>query len=247
MAAPPRTRRHGWWRKGLLVGVVLWAATIGVTVLTVNVNLIATLILLGSFLIPICVVLFAAERFSNGQSASPPVRHNGGRDLLPQRGARRSGGVTAGDPSGRLTLATSPWAYVATGFIEEFVKGVVLVVVGWRFLPKTVAQGALLGAVVGAGFAAFESAGYAFNAAITAQGIDLVSLVQTEVLRAALSPIGHVLWTAILGAALFGASRDGRHYRFTVRLVLVSGLGVLMLVLLLRRARRRGKQPPISP
>jgi hypothetical protein len=87
--------------------------------------------------------------------------------------------------------------------------------VGWRVRPKTARQGALLGATVGAGFAAFESAGYAFNAAITARGIDLVSLLQTEVIRAILSPVGHVLWTAILGAVLFGASHGRPRFRWT--------------------------------
>ncbi|MCT9623463.1 PrsW family intramembrane metalloprotease, partial [Curtobacterium sp. C2H10] len=78
--------------------------------------------------------------------------------------------------------------------VEEFVKGVLVLFVRWRVRPKTAGQGALLGATLGAGFAAFESAGYAFNAAITARGIDLVSVLQTEVVRAVLSPVGHVLW-----------------------------------------------------
>jgi hypothetical protein len=108
------------------------------------------------------------------------------------------------------------------------VKGVLLVIIGWRVVPKTATQGALLGATVGAGFAAFESAGYAFNAAITAQGIDLASLLQTEVLRAILAPVGHVLWTAVLGAVLFGAARGRDRFRFSPW-VLLTYLGVAVL------------------
>jgi RsiW-degrading membrane proteinase PrsW (M82 family) len=95
------------------------------------------------------------------------------------------------------------------------VKGVLLFLMGRRLVPKTAGQGALLGAVVGAGFAAFESAGYAFNAVLAPRGLSLVSLLQTEALRAVLTPLGHVLWTGVLGAAIFAASRDGRRYRYT--------------------------------
>ncbi len=59
-----------------------------------------------------------------------------------------------------------------------------------------------LGAAVGFGFAAFESAGYAFNALFTASGLSLPNLVETEVLRGVLAPLGHGLWTAIRRATL---------------------------------------------
>jgi RsiW-degrading membrane proteinase PrsW (M82 family) len=42
-------------------------------------------------------------------------------------------------------------------------------------VSKSAKQGALLGATIGAGFATFESAGYAFNDAITSHGIGTVS------------------------------------------------------------------------
>ena len=95
--------------------------------------------------------------------------------------------------------------------------------------------------MVGAGFAAFESAGYAFNAALGTRGIDLVSLLQTEGVRALLTPLGHVLWTALLGAALFGASRDGRRYRLSWAVV-----GGLVLRAVVRRHRRRDREVSAS-
>jgi hypothetical protein len=95
-------------------------------------------------------------------------------------------------------------------------------------MPKTGKQGALLGATIGAGFAAFESAGYAFNAAITTQGINLASLLQTEVVRAVLAPVGHVLWTAILGAAIFEAANRIGRLRLTFA-VIVAFVGVALL------------------
>jgi RsiW-degrading membrane proteinase PrsW (M82 family) len=217
-AAPHPHHHHGWWWKTLLTGLALWILTIVVTVATGNTNLIPTLILLGSFLVPFCVVLFAIERVTGSISSLQLVL------------AFFVGGIfgVLGASLLEVNLHQSYWLYLLVGLIEEFVKGVLLVVIGWRVVPKTATQGALLGATVGAGFAAFESAGYAFNAAITARGIDLVSLLQTEVLRAILAPVGHVLWTAVLGAVLFGAARGRDRFRFSLWVVLTyAGVAVL--------------------
>lgn len=217
--APPHPHHHhGWWWKTLLTGLALWILTIVVTAVTRNTNLIPTLILLGSFLVPFCVVLFAIERVTGNVSSLQLVL------------AFFVGGIfgVLGASLLEVNLHQSYWLYLLVGLIEELVKGVLLIIIGWRVVPKTATQGALLGATVGAGFAAFESAGYAFNAAITAQGIDLVSLLQTEVLRAILAPVGHVLWTAVLGAVLFGAARGRDRFRFSFWIVLTyAGVAVL--------------------
>ncbi|SDQ05817.1 Membrane proteinase PrsW, cleaves anti-sigma factor RsiW, M82 family [Curtobacterium sp. UNCCL20] len=203
-AAHPH-HRHGWWWKTLLVGFVLWVVTIIVTISTLNTNLVPTIILLGSFLVPFTVVLFVIERVTGSVSTMQLIVAFFVGGILGVLGASLL----------EADLQSGAAVYVVVGFVEEFVKGVLLVVVGWRVRPKTATQGALLGATVGAGFAAFESAGYAFNAAITSRGIDLPSLLQTEVVRAILSPVGHVLWTAILGAVLFGASHGRARFRWS--------------------------------
>lgn len=210
--------RHGWWWKTLLGGFALWVVTIAVTAFTGNVNLVPTLILLGSFLVPFCVILFVIERVSGSVSTLQVVF------------AFFIGGICGvlGASLLEANLNQSAGMYVAVGFIEEFVKGAVLVVIARRVMPKTPKQGALLGATVGAGFAAFESAGYAFNAAITTQGINLASLLQTEVVRAILAPVGHVLWTAILGAVLFAATNEAGRFRLRGT-ILVTFAGVAML------------------
>ena len=76
-----------------------------------------------------------------------------------------------------------------------------------------VQDGVVLGAAVGFGFAALESAGYAFNALFTSDGLSLLNLVETEVLRGILAPVGHGLWTAIVGGVLFGAAAGGGRLR----------------------------------
>ena len=211
--------RHGWWWKTLIAGLVLWIITIVVTALTKNTNLIPTLILLGSFLVPFCVVLFVVERIRGNVSVLQLVL------------AFFIGGICGVLAASLLESGLnqkSVFLYLLVGVIEELVKAVILVVVGWRVVPKTAMQGALLGATVGAGFAAFESAGYAFNSVITAQGLDLVSLLQTEVLRAILAPIGHVLWTAIIGAVIFGASRTHEKYRWSWWIVVAYAGSVVL-------------------
>jgi hypothetical protein len=92
---------------------------------------------------------------------------------------------------------------------------------------KSVRDGMILGASVGFGFAAFESAGYAFTAMFTTEGLSLIQLVETELLRGLLAPLGHGLWTAIFGGVLFAAS-DRRHFAITGKLVLAV-LGVSLL------------------
>jgi RsiW-degrading membrane proteinase PrsW (M82 family) len=210
--------RHGWWWKTLLAGFGLWILTILVTAVTSNVNLIPTLILLGSFLVPFCVVLFVIERVTGTVSTMQAVM------------LFFVGGVCGvlGASLLEANLHPSIGIYVGVGLIEEFVKAVILVVATRRTMPKTRAQGALLGATVGAGFAAFESAGYAFNSAISAQGVALLPLLQTEVVRAILTPVGHVVWTAILGAVIFGTAKGGSKFRLSVAVVVVY-VGVSLL------------------
>jgi RsiW-degrading membrane proteinase PrsW (M82 family) len=78
-------------------------------------------------------------------------------------------------------------------------------------------EGIILGAVVGPGFAAPENAGYAFNALFTVEGLSLRGLVETEVLRGVLTPVGHGVWTAILGGVLFRRPRPGAGSMSTAR------------------------------
>ena|SRR5690349_8623531 len=61
----PRQRR--WWVRIFLVGLVLWLCTAVVTFLTGNPNLIPTLVLLGSFLVPVTFVAWTFERRETGE------------------------------------------------------------------------------------------------------------------------------------------------------------------------------------
>ncbi|WSV38896.1 PrsW family intramembrane metalloprotease [Streptomyces sp. NBC_01077] len=93
---------------------------------------------------------------------------------------------------------------------------------------RGVRAGLVPGGTVGFGFAAFESPGYAFNAAVTMDGIDLRSLLETETLRGVLAPFGHGLWTAIAGAVLLAFRRPDGRFRFAGP-VIGTYLGVAVL------------------
>lgn len=113
----------------------------------------------------------------------------------------------------------------AAGPIEESAKLLVLILVlkmGGLKRKDFILNGLLCGAAVGAGFAAFESAGYAlewflndFSFALT----ELYKFNHTEIdptvtmkkviyIRGALAPFGHVIWTAMCAAALWRVKKN---------------------------------------
>ena len=65
-------------------------------------------------------------------------------------------------------------------------------------------------ALVGAGFAAFESAGYALQFLLEEGADGMMSVIG---LRGILAPFGHVVWTAITAGALWRV-RQGRPFDF---------------------------------
>src|SRR5260221_11612615 len=104
-------------------------------------------------------------------------------------------------------------------------------VFAWASLAFTRRDGMVLGAAVGFGFAALESSGYALASLFVVQGqhlyLSFSSVIVTELIRGVLAPFGHGLWSAILGGAIFHATRGGR-LRMTWG-VLVAFLGVSLL------------------
>jgi protease PrsW len=191
------------WLRIFLGGLVLWVATVVVTFATQNARLVPIIILLGSFLIPVTFVSYAFGR-THGVLTGQRLYH-----------AFVTGGVLgvlgASVLEAALLQQPSPLSYLGVGLIEEAVKLAAVWLLARRLPRCTVRDGIVLGAAVGFGFAALESAGYAFNSLFTTSGSPLVNLVETEVLRGVLAPVGHGLWTAILGGALFAvAARRGR-------------------------------------
>lgn len=113
----------------------------------------------------------------------------------------------------------------SAGPMEESAKVLAMVVVARAAKYKYKLNGLLVGASVGVGFAAFESMGYALTnftngtiggmIAASAQTNDLSVardagvfqgadvMIDVIVLRGILSPLGHIVWSAIAGCALW--------------------------------------------
>jgi RsiW-degrading membrane proteinase PrsW (M82 family) len=200
------------WLRVFVVGLLLWVASVVVTFATSNTNLVPTVILLGSFLVPVTFVVYAFERHADqvvtAQRIFTAFVYGGVLGVL---GASVLEAAFLTQPSGL--------AYVGVGLIEEAVKLAALWLLARRLPRYTMRDGIVLGATVGFGFAALESSGYAFNALFTMDGLSLQNLVETEILRGLLTPVGHGLWTAILGGVLFRTAAQGGRLRLSGALV----------------------------
>jgi RsiW-degrading membrane proteinase PrsW (M82 family) len=115
----------------------------------------------------------------------------------------------------------------AAGLVEEVGKLIAVVLMMRKGDKLYILNGCLFGAAVGAGFAAFESAGYAFNAFLSAlpdktqAGILFAAggMVKSITLRGILAPFGHVAWTGITAGLLWRA----RPHRTSMVDALVDG------------------------
>jgi RsiW-degrading membrane proteinase PrsW (M82 family) len=133
-----------------LVGLLLWVATVVTTFWTANANLVPTVILLGSFLVPATFVVYVLERHADqvltGQRIFTAFLYGGVLGVL---GASILEAEFLKEPS----IAT----YIGVGLIEEAAKLAALWAIAWRLPRYTMRDGILLGGVVGLGFAALEN------------------------------------------------------------------------------------------
>jgi RsiW-degrading membrane proteinase PrsW (M82 family) len=122
----------------------------------------------------------------------------------------------------KLTDLDSRLDSLGVAIIEETGKAATLLLVVRNLRYRWTLNGLLFGAIVGTGFAVFESAGYAYNIGLSNAGT--AGMLHNIILRGGLSVFGgHILWTAIVGAALwrvrgdrpfnFGMVKDARFLR----------------------------------
>ncbi|MGW2698710.1 PrsW family intramembrane metalloprotease [Streptomyces sp. NPDC001340] len=218
---PPYPRiGAGLWKRCLGGGLTLWALTALVTYATQSTALLPTLILLGGFLVPVVFVLWAYERHARDLGVSA---------ILGCFLAGGTLGVLGASLMQSYLLHPSLGMFTGVGLIEEAAKLGALVF-ALRRQPgiRGMRAGLVLGAAVGFGFAALESCGYAFGAAVSADGVGLRALLETEILRGVLAPFGHGLWTAIAGGVLLAHRRPNGHFRLAAPVV-GAWLGVCML------------------
>ena len=115
---------------------------------------------------------------------------------------------------------------ILVGLIEESAKLVVPIIL-LVFLRRPDPQaGVIIGVASGMGFATLETMGYGFSALLS-EG-SLAAMDETLLLRALLSPAGHVAWTGLTVAALWGIPKAVRPGR-AVGLALASFVAAVLL------------------
>lgn len=214
--SPPR-RGRGWLR-ALLIGLGLFVASTMVMVLTGNLNLYPTVILIGNFLVPVVFVAFLYDHQQLSALSPDTVATSfclGG--ILGVLGASILESLLLPTPSNPVKGLSLGGAF-GVGLIEEGCKIAVVAFLARGMRHTSQMDGLLLGGAVGMGFAAFESTGYAFLALLLSHGYIGASVIET-IIRGLLAPFGHGVWTGILGAVLFQQSRPHR-FRITVPLIL---------------------------
>lgn len=223
LAARPGTRplpKRSWL--GLLTaGLAVWLLAVAITSVTRDTILAPTVILIGSFLVPVTMVGFALSRRHEHRLTAEALALGffvGG-----------TLGVLLSALTETYLLPSAQGTFASVGAIEELTKGLVVVAVAGMVQTRRPRDGMILGATVGAGFASFESAGYALTAAIGhADDHPMLRIVEIELNRAALAPFAHIAWTAVVGGALFTAARDTGSLRLS-RGVIGTFLGVVAL------------------
>lgn len=172
-----------------------------------NINLVPGLIIIGSFAVPISALIFFVEV-------------NARRNVSLYQVIRLvfMGGVLSIIISLILFQVSDAlelnWlgASVA-GIVEEPGKILTLLIVANNKKYPYIINGLLFGAAVGVGFAAFESAGYALYAGLLDPSP--TAMMDSIMLRGMLSPFGHIVWTAMCGAALWKVKRN-RKFKFSM-------------------------------
>ncbi|CAM5569919.1 hypothetical protein GCM10010345_66870 [Streptomyces canarius] len=211
-------RRWGWLAV-LLVGLLLFWLIHSALVSTENPNLVPALIFFGAALVPAAFVTFVAGRrldFGVGTGVVGATALAGGA----------IGVTTAGFLEYRTLLLMDFLPMAAVGLIEEAAKLIVPLLLLLVIRDRHPGDGLLIGVASGAGFAVFETMGYAFVELINSGG-NLHAVDDLLVLRGLLSPAAHMAWTGLTAAALWSAAAAQRNRKAAIaKFVLVYAVAV---------------------
>ena len=201
-----------------------------------NRNTIPSMIVMGSFAIPLTTMILFMEinvwRNISIYAVIITFFVGGCTSILASLIISRFIGNGYLDYIGALTVGTT----------EEIAKAIIVYFFFKRFGKISILSGMLIGASIGAGFASFEEAGYALQPFLYCDGeegilhfaIDnqlLVDSAEILFVRAIFSPGGHVTWTALIAAGMAMAPRsigaDSWHVFFHKRFLLLLATAIL--------------------
>jgi len=198
------------WLRALVTGFILYVVAVIFLIVTGNPNLFPTVVMIGSFLIPVTYVTFFYERrhLSKLSISTTMISFIYGGTL---------GVLAASLLEPIFVRRLDVMSLIVVGLIEEFAKILGVFIIARRLRHDSEMDGLILGAAAGMGFAALESMGYSFTAFLSSGG-SLSQTVGVTLLRGVLSPVGHGTWTAILASVLFRESRAG-HFRINFKVI----------------------------
>jgi len=183
------------WAQVLLGGIVLFVLVNRIYQNTQNPNLLPSLLVLGAFLVPVSLVLWAYEH-----PLPEPIPPSAIVWNFLWGGALGVAVASTLEYDTYRALGVLP--LLAVGFIEEAAKLLVPFVFFLRWRYRSEMAGLLFGLASGMGFAALETLGYGFTALIASRGnVGLAEFVL--LVRGFLSPAGHAAWTALITATLW--------------------------------------------
>jgi protease PrsW len=209
------------WLVALVIGLVVLLVTAFITEITEDTILVPNVIMVGSFLVPVCTVLFVLSR--------PHETHLTVEVLVLGFLAGGTAGVVLSAVTEVYLLPDHVGTNAAIGLIEEGGKILILLAVAQLVRIRVPRDGMALGATVGAGFAAFETSGYVLRVLIEhSDNHGILNVLETEAFRGVLAPFGHIAWTALLGGAVFASAWYTGRFRFDRR-VGWTLLGVIAL------------------
>ena len=195
------------WVQVLASGVVLFIATEQAFRLTGNPNYFPTVLLLGSFVMPVAFVTYVYGRESTLDThTESPL----GSVILSFLVGGAVGVVIAGILEFQTLSGLTPANLFGVGLIEEAAKLVLPIFLFLRGRFRSEMDGILFGVAAGMGFASLETMGYGLVVFVNSLG-DINELEQVLLLRGILSPVGHAAWTGLVCGILWRErQRKGR-------------------------------------
>jgi RsiW-degrading membrane proteinase PrsW (M82 family) len=212
------------WLWVLIVGILLFIAAEQALRFTGNPNFFPTVLLLGSFVIPVTFVTYIYERERR-------LDTHAGSPLVVATLCFLVGGAIGVVAAGVLEFETlqnlSALGLLGVGAIEEAAKLIFPVGLFLWGRYRSEMDGILFGVAAGMGFASLETMGYGLVSFVRAGG-DINVLEQVLLVRGILSPVGHAAWTGLICAVIWRERQRGKRGRSVLAAFIVFIVAVIL-------------------